>query len=407
MTDKNLTLNRNEKKYWTSVNAKTFSRLYYTQTSWLSRLPSKSGLCKEAMSALLDSNADAYGTHCGGFKDIAVCWNLIKEYDGGGIRSDREFPQLLNLMIQKLWEAWIEITSDMVREKSGDRTPWVELSNNIWSFCIATGCSKADKHNPFDSLDMLRDLISRQFAYTAGLHNKISELNEEIILHQRMITALAYRYIIENISTETPGNNATEKWEAFVEKMFRNVEADDGKIPDNNPFSDLFDQHKVDKKYPLKYLKQTAGELYSSLSRTIHFFQSSKGFDQYTPMRGQFDPVQIDFMAAMNPKFLNDDRIPIWEEERKRYPGQVHDVGARVKPAKHKVGAKKRDSFTESLQRENEQKLGIFGLTESNESSEEEDEEEEEDDDDDDESTDDDSDSVGEEWGSGFFAKQS
>lgn len=210
------------------------------------------------------------------------------------------------------------------------------LSLTIWSFCLAAGCPKADRHSPFKSLEMLRDLVSRQFMYTTDLHNRISALNKQIILQQRVITTLAYRNVLEHLSAETPGNNATKKWHNFVDKMFRNIEAKNSKIPADNPFKDLFDQHKLGKKYPLHHLHEMAKELYSTLSRTIHNFQPAKDFDQYTPMPGRFDPMQIDFMTAMKPlrKNLNDDENPIWDKERARYPGQVVDVGQTAEPEK-------------------------------------------------------------------------
>lgn len=177
-------------------------------------------------------------------------------------------------------------------------------------------------------------LLAANLMHTADLHNRISELNQQIVLQQRMVTALAYRYVLESLTTETPGHNATEKWHSFLAKMFRNIESDNGKIPLNNPFNDLFDQHKIDQKYPIGYLKEMAKELYSTLSRTIHNFQPSKDFGQYTPMPGQFDPMQIDFLAAMKPDStnLNDDGNPNWAKERARYLGQIEDVGLPVKP---------------------------------------------------------------------------
>lgn len=183
---------------------------------------------------------------------------------------------------------------------------------------------------------MLRDLVSRQFMYTTDLHNRVSAMNKQIILQQRVITALAYRNVLEYLSAETPGNNVTKKWHNFVDKMFRNVEAKNGKIPADNPFKDLFDQHKLDKKYPPHHLQEMAKELYSTLGRTIHNFQPSKDFDQYTLMPGQFDPMKIDSMTAMKPlrKNLNDDENPIWDKERARYPGQVVDIGQTAEPEK-------------------------------------------------------------------------
>ncbi|KAI4158231.1 MAG: hypothetical protein LQ342_007642 [Letrouitia transgressa] len=81
-----------------------------------------------------------------------------------------------------------------------------------------------------------------------------------------------------------------------------------------------------------------AKELYSTLSRTIHNFQPSKVFDQYTLVPSQFDPMQTDFMAAMAPLKKNRNRIgdPNWEKERKRYPKQVVSTERAEKKARSK-----------------------------------------------------------------------
>jgi hypothetical protein len=85
--------------------------------------------------------------------------------------------------------------------------------------------------------------------YTTDLHTKISELNKQIILQQRMITALAYRNVLENLSAETVGLNLTNKWHNFLTRMFTAVR--DNNIPAENPFHDLFDQEKEDKSIAL------------------------------------------------------------------------------------------------------------------------------------------------------------
>lgn len=272
------------------------------------------------------SKANFYGGRSWPQSAIIDAWNSIKERGRSGISS---------YISASLEEAWREIkyASSFGRITDYGKL-WFTFSESISSFCLAAGCPKAIAGKPFESLEILRDVVSRQFVYTADLHNRISELNQQIVLQQRMITALAYRHVLESLMAETPGYNATEKWHSFLEKMFRNVESDDGKIPPNNPFNNLFDQHKIDKKYPIGYLKEMAKELYSTLSRTIHNFQPSKDFGQYTPMPGQFDPMQIDFLAAMKPDStnLNEDGNPNWEKERARYPGQLEDVGSLVKP---------------------------------------------------------------------------
>ena len=320
-----------KKKFGHMINAKA-ADFYLSQISWFHPsllLKSKSGsedLSTRAMSAFLvnSSNSDAYGGLFWALSAVVSSWAMIKE---------RSSSSLADFIPEKLWNNWKLVISNIASGNIEYQTPWTIFSDDIWSFCLAAGCSKADRNDPFASFEALRDQVSRQFAYTTDLHTKISDLNKQIILQQRMITALACRNVMENLTATTPGCNATEKWHNFLNKMFRNVEDKDGKIPSDNPFIDLFDQHDIEKKYSLKDLKQMANELYSTLSRTIHNFQTSEGFNQYTPMPGQFDPMQIDFMAAMKPNF-NINGNPDWETERKRYPGQDVDVSQILKPAK-------------------------------------------------------------------------
>lgn len=324
-------MTREMKKEVGHWNKPEITDLHLSQISWFSapnlELKGESGsegLSTRAMSAFLvnSSNSDAYGGFFWDLKVVVSSWTLIKE---------RGSFFLADFIPEKLWKNWKHVISNIASENIEYQNPWTIFSDDIWSFCLAAGCSKADRNDPFASLEALRDQVSRQFAYTTDLHTKISDLNKQIILQQRMITALACRNVMENLTATTPGRNATEKWHNFLNKMFQNVEDKDAKIPSDNPFIDLFDQHDIEKKYSLKDLKQMANELYSTLSRTIHNFQTSEGFNQYTPMPGQFDPMQMDFMAAMKPNFnVNGDLN--WETERKRYPGQVMDVS--LKPAK-------------------------------------------------------------------------
>ena len=272
----------------------------------------REGIFKRAMLAFLNnsSNTDDYCRQPWDLKEVVQSWMRIKESDG------------LLFLKEEIANAWIHVRGGGFVGVFCAKDSWATFSANIWSFCLAAGCPKADKSNPFKSLEMLRDSISRQFLYTADLHQRISDLNKQSILQQRMITALAYRNILENLSANTLGNSEAQRWRTFLEEMFSAVEK--GDIPRENPFTNLFEQHDLEKKYSLPHLKSMAHELYSTLSRTIHNFQSSKDFDQYTPMPGQFDPMQIDFMAAMKPltENLNRDGNPIWEQERARYPGQ-------------------------------------------------------------------------------------
>lgn len=337
-------MTRSEKKDFGHLTNAVTADFYSSQISWFhptlqeKSKSSSEDLATRAMSAFLvnSSSGDAYNGLFWGLHVVVLSWAMIKE---------RSSLFLADFIPKKLWSNWKHVISSIANGNIEYQNPWTIFSDDIWSFCLAAGCSKADRNDPFASLEALRGQVSRQFAYRTNLHTKISDLNKQIILQQRMITALACRNIMENLTATTPGHNATEKWHNFLNKMFRNVEDKDGKIPSDNPFIDLFDQHNNEKKYSLKDLKQMANELYSTLSRIIHNFQTSEGFNQYTPMPGQFDPMQIDFMAAMKPNFnINGD--PNWETERKRYPGQVVDVSRILKQTKTKDKAEEPSSAT-------------------------------------------------------------
>ncbi|KAL9121591.1 MAG: hypothetical protein Q9187_001852 [Circinaria calcarea] len=336
-------------------NGKNSRRSYYseladykeTEESWLLYVEIDELLCKrvskQAMTAFLEnsSNTNAYERHSWGLQAVIQSWATIQDSD--------KFTKD-NYLCGKLMETWKQVVRNMVNENYGCGKRWAEFSDRIWSFCLAAGCPKPNRRDPFKSLEALRAFVSGQFAFTADLHKKISELNQQIMLQQRMITALAYRNVLENISATTPGRNSTEKWEAFIQTMFKSVE--NGSFPSGDAFNDLFDRQSIEKKYDFDYLKQMAEELYSTLSRTIHNFQPSRDFDQYTLVPSQFDPMQIDFMAAMAPLKENRNRTgdPNWEKERKRYPKQIVSTErAEKKPQKQTEKAKEAISGTDGI----------------------------------------------------------
>lgn len=150
------------------------------------------------MTAFLDnsSNTDAYGKQHWGQSAVHLCWRKIKE---------RDRKPLDALISTELRESWSRVLWVIARREIERGKFWVVFSDAVWSFCLAAGCPKADRGDPFKSFEALRDLVGRQLAYTADLYNKISELSKQIILQQRMITALAYRDVLENLSATTEG----------------------------------------------------------------------------------------------------------------------------------------------------------------------------------------------------------
>lgn len=302
----NLTTNRQYRVFWPSV----YLEHPRAKKSSLKIVAGKSRLCRRAMSIFLDKSStnDAYGRHLWDLQEVIISWDIIKRFDSIPSELGAGHNGFQAVIIEKLEEAWIKATSDMALEETEHGKHRAPFSNNIWSFCIAAGFPKDNRRNPFKSPKALRDLVSRRSLHRATLHTEISKLDKQITLQQSMNTALAYRNILGNLSATTSGRNATVKWHAFLKSMFRDVEG--GKIPSENPFSALFDQHKFEKTNSIDHLKGMAKELYSTLSRMIHAFRPSKDFNQDISMPNQFDPMQIDFMAAMKPENLNNDGVP-------------------------------------------------------------------------------------------------
>lgn len=159
---------------------------------WLSDLLELSStqvedLCKRAMSAFLvnSRNIDVYGRYIWPPLEVIQSWTHIKY-----LQDQHRHTPITSSIKGDINDAWREVRSDSFNQNSGHGRLWLAFTDNIWSFCLAAGCPKADRHSPFNSLEMLRDLVSRQFMYTTDLHNRISALNKQTILQQRMITAL-------------------------------------------------------------------------------------------------------------------------------------------------------------------------------------------------------------------------
>jgi hypothetical protein len=241
-----------------------------------------------------------------------------------------------NIKLRQLWDLWQRFgqgqTAEAVKESLAEMTNevfwyygagckstindpvWRSLRHGVRSLCLAAG-SPIAHDDPFENILELRKTISRQLVYTVDLHNKISELNGQIIRQQRMITALAFRSVLENLSKTSKGSQPTDKWKHFWQSKKSRYEAlhKDG-VPSSepHPFATFWS------KYPARDVNTMAEDLYQTLSRTIHNFRSH-GHDQYFAGDGQYDPVQADFMMALRPTMQDADGDIDWALERKRY----------------------------------------------------------------------------------------
>jgi hypothetical protein len=278
-------------------------------------------LWQQAMEVLLKnaSSIGIYSIRWWFVEDLIPTWKLIKQ---NHMKRNIFVPD-------KLWETWKRINDESIPDDKRDehRIRWQEFRRNFKVFCLAAGCQSVGGDNPIKYLEALRELVSRQFAYTADLHNRISKLERQIILQQRMITALAYRNVMENLAAKTTGANSSDKWFKFIDSVFKEFENQiqnrQSTVSSQSPFTAVVNHYGLVRgQTSLGQLKDMANGLFSTMSRTIHHFQPSQEFDQYTPIPGQFDPVEIDFLAAMKPTEFNEGE-PDWDKERKRYIPQV------------------------------------------------------------------------------------
>ena len=231
--------------------------------SWISvikhlSIDERKDICQRAMSAFLENStkSDFYGAGSWSKIELIRSWTKFRNFE------DEE----IHRQSQKLVFVWYQARRNVLQRLNIhiEENLWSTTCANLWSFCLAAGCPKAERYDAFKSLETLRDSVSRQFAYTVDLHRRISDLTTQIILQQRMITALAYREVLENLSANTPGNGEVKRWHAFLETMFKAVEK--GKNLNENPFTGFFDQDKVDKKHELHHVKKMAEKLYSTLT---------------------------------------------------------------------------------------------------------------------------------------------
>lgn len=146
------------------VSRNTRQTPWYIHTS-LWRLES----WEEAMSAFLENSGkvEKYGRWSWRQERVTACWRKVKETTQvnhlaiQGISSASAIRDLCN--------AWSQVVVHMVNDMDTRKQHWMRFCDQFWSFCLASGCPKADRSDPFKGLEALRDLVSRQFAYTADL----------------------------------------------------------------------------------------------------------------------------------------------------------------------------------------------------------------------------------------------
>lgn len=321
MTRTCLTIIRKEEKRYDDIEIATILRNlpWYCDTLETSDTGEDDDpkLWKEAMRVFLENSvaSDVYGDYekrNWTAPAVAHCWSELTS----------NLRHLETYVPQQLLTAWTKAVSQPDDFRSNHHNhSWLEFGESVCLFCLAAGCPTAHRNDPFKSLDALRDLVSRQFAYTADLHSRIHDRDKQIMLQQRMITALAYRNVLENLSAVSSGFNPTEKWKSFLDSLFKEAGNKDSTVSLDPRFLKLYAKSGEDARNGISLLKETAEGLFSQLSRTVHHFQSSKDFDQYVVMPGQYDPVTIEFLSAIRPKRedFTDLAQPDWEKERKRY----------------------------------------------------------------------------------------
>ncbi|KAI4861753.1 hypothetical protein F4820DRAFT_464459 [Hypoxylon rubiginosum] len=211
---------------------------------------------------------------------------------------------------------------------------WIQVIENIAQFCFAAGSPEASQKDPFESLQHLRNTLSRHFLYTADLHKQIFDLQAQINQQQRTITALVYRRVLENIVAEENGRGPVEKWKNFLRDrvFFDNHQSNEDHkknqedLEKRNQELDEFLKKYQKGQYGQQHIREMTDHLYSTLSRAIHNFRLTGEDDQYDVSSSQFDPMERDFLLALKPLDANVavDGTVDWEREQERYPIPSH-----------------------------------------------------------------------------------
>lgn len=77
-----------------------------------------------------------------------------------------------------------------------------------------------------------------------------------------MITALAYRNVLENLSATTVGANASDRWFKFVDQLFLPFEENDGTVSITSPLTRVIQRYASRPGLSLSLLKATAKNLF-------------------------------------------------------------------------------------------------------------------------------------------------
>ncbi|KAF2107776.1 hypothetical protein BDV96DRAFT_653559 [Lophiotrema nucula] len=262
--------------------------------------------------------------------EVASLWILF-ERSTGTDESRKGSLQWIPASVMNSWfvlcdPVWFEI-----------RLAWQTVVNDVRLFCLAAGAEEASSTNPLTSIEHLRIATSRQFAYTADLHKTIGNLNRQIAKQQRMITALRYRHIMENLIKDLQSKeSATRRWNSFLtstndyyKEWFASKSEDEKKVLGTIDKSQKHPLHDFITKYGNKAgfvidngIQTMTRDLYGTLSRTIHDHPLEKA-DLFAIYDTQYDPMQIDFMRALEPEHWDNEAFGEvkWEQEQSRFKG--------------------------------------------------------------------------------------
>ncbi|KAE8440318.1 hypothetical protein EG329_008888 [Mollisiaceae sp. DMI_Dod_QoI] len=185
-----------------------------------------------------------------------------------GLCRRDDMPDDRPIIEEMIWKAYKDGPLDVDNSASTfpNTSKYLLLTTNVRAFCIQAGCPFPDS-DPLANVGRLREHISTKEVFnTMPLHKMIMELRAQVIAQQKVIAALSFRHMLENVC---PGKGSyTERWQRFWTVIWANAKKEAGKGRET-PMTILYKQYDKHSK-GLEDVDTAARNLYGMLSDNIH-----------------------------------------------------------------------------------------------------------------------------------------
>ncbi|KAL9609957.1 MAG: hypothetical protein Q9167_005309 [Letrouitia subvulpina] len=231
---------------------------------------------------------------------------------------------------------------------------WYVFQKNLRNFVGLVG-SKKGSLNVDKNLQILQDINESRMRYVATMQQTIQQLNKTVSEQQQVITALKFRYLLENLPgpAYAADDKLGERWKKFWGDIAtyyrkRNEDAKQAVIQDSGavegeealdstnfkdnhtsvaPALDRLFEGRRESKYGSK-----GRDLYSDLSEIIHRYKGNT----YEIPELLFDPITSDILRALTPNQKENGNVE-WSKEPLRYSQYADSVAKRKEEEKKKA----------------------------------------------------------------------